>query len=824
MSTKPTLFIEGSLIPNDETVNAEHLATVVPIDMIRDWFRKRISTSGALSARVLILKSSTGSGKSVAVPPMIFQNFYEKGRGSIVVTQPRVLTTVSIVRDQIAASGRWPFLKLGTNLGWQTGQNKNTIGEGLIYMTVGTIAMQLRNLEDSEIIDRYRFILIDEVHETTLELANIILMLKKFMQRNISNPRLPFVVLMSATFDADRYIDYFGLSRADGVPNLIQVAGYAYERIIHWPDVLAQQQSSKRQTSEDNSFTANIARDILAKAGTVPTIAAKVALAIVANAAANLEPNASDIRDILVFLPGEKEIREAAAVIEREKKAKKLNIVVIILTRETVLNKTSDYIMLFRPTDATRIILGTSVAETGLTINTLRHVVDCGYARGIEFVPSLGISGLITKPAPKSRIIQRMGRIGRVASGHYWPLFTRATYDLFINEQWADSEITDISTVLLTAAGANDGRLFVDVLEAAEDNAYFRECNISNVIDVPNVPPFDIVHYSINKLYHMGFLRLVSSDKTADAQPGIHYQMTKMADLAVKLPKISFEAIRIIFGAIAWHLSVLDAVSIAALMHADIRLQKSRSKPIKWSAVYERGLPGYFGRGSKKSGGGDSNASADALEFDYVGGEEALKNERSDIVNRVRLIIADNFLDAIFLLNAMEVVIKESIEEKGDASGCIRAVEAFAVGAGIRPEAIFEFLARRDEIIEGLLGINVRPFMGRQLVLAPEADFMTTVTKFKYVLYESLRQSIATYVPEMNMYKADAGFYFACPEITINNDALESTHFTRKPRKILYDSTSKNIMKQGEDGSNYVFVIDRASALDGFVTIDDKFF
>ena len=225
----PTLLVAGNLVPVDKK---EDLSNIVPIDYIIEWFKQRVNKTG-IGNRVLILKSDTGSGKSTVFPAHLYKWLSGVNpRAKIAVSQPRVLTAISIVREELIGTGYYPYLKLGENIGWKTGSSRKTVDFGLTYMTVDSLAMQLRTRTDEQIMENYQVIVMDEVHELGLGLTYVMYMLKNFLLRNKDNPKLPFVVATSATFDVDKYMRYFNVN----FTSVIQVTGSTYPKHEHFAD------------------------------------------------------------------------------------------------------------------------------------------------------------------------------------------------------------------------------------------------------------------------------------------------------------------------------------------------------------------------------------------------------------------------------------------------------------------------------------------------------------------------------------------------------------------------------------------------------------
>ena len=230
----PTLLIKGKMLPpskaNKKTIKLykEH----TPIEIIIRWFKERMYEFGGKvsspSDRILVIRAKTGSGKSTTLPVEIFRIFKpnsttEYSGPSILVTQPRVLTAQEIAKD-IASSPDWAAdMVLGENIGYSTGSGKLIAkGGGLLYATIGTLLMQLRTPEAKDTIMKlYKFIILDEVHERSMEFDMTVMLMKKFINENYSNKRCPFLILTSATFDVEKYCKYFEISPKTNVMDVI---------------------------------------------------------------------------------------------------------------------------------------------------------------------------------------------------------------------------------------------------------------------------------------------------------------------------------------------------------------------------------------------------------------------------------------------------------------------------------------------------------------------------------------------------------------------------------------------------------------------------
>ena len=228
----PTLLVKGSL----SGAIGEKNKHKVPIDYIIDRIKSKMYEYNRIKPtsvddRIFIIRSETGSGKSTVLPAYVFRLLRGQYTGAktqlstagVICTQPKILTAQALAWDQ-ANDSNYPDLQLGITVGYQSGPFNDKPTSGLIYSTAGILLMQFQKWEDGDIMEKYKFIIIDEAHERSLEIDSLLMYLKKFMLRNITNPRLPFVLLASATLPVEKYKSYFGISD----DNIIGVTGRAY--------------------------------------------------------------------------------------------------------------------------------------------------------------------------------------------------------------------------------------------------------------------------------------------------------------------------------------------------------------------------------------------------------------------------------------------------------------------------------------------------------------------------------------------------------------------------------------------------------------------
>ncbi|XYH95086.1 ATP-dependent RNA helicase HrpA [Sorangium sp. So ce1128] len=321
--------------------------------------------------QVVIVAGETGSGKTTQLPKICLA----MGRGlsaRIGVTQPRRIAATSVAARVAKELG----VELGKEVGYKIRFSDRTSRATYVkYMTDGIVLAEIQG--DPRLSD-YDTLIIDEAHERSLNIDFLLGYLKRLLPRR---PDLR-VIVSSATLETDRFASYFG-----GAP-VIEVSGRTYPvEVIHRPP-----ESGEAEIAE-------------AVANTVEEIT-------------SIDPRG----DILIFLPGEREIHDTMAELERHG-----------LPHTTLLPlygrlPQGDQQRVFQPLPGRRIVLATNVAETSLTIPGIVYVVDAGLARVNRYSPRTGVTQLQIEPISRASADQRKGRAGRVQSGVCFRLYAEQDY------------------------------------------------------------------------------------------------------------------------------------------------------------------------------------------------------------------------------------------------------------------------------------------------------------------------------------------------------------------------------------------------------------
>lgn len=237
----PTLLKPGSIEPASwmSHEQKQKLATIPAIKWILEYLKERVGTRSnppklvpkTIGWRVGIFRSGTGTGKSTVFPPEIYKEFIEstQSRKTVICTQPTVVTTIEIPNQIILYNKNLIFDK---NIGYQTGTLVRKPIRGILFSTVGILLQHLKTLDDDDFMKKYQFIIIDEIHNRTIDVDTTLFMLKEFLTRNFTNPDCPYIILTSGTFDPTNLMKYF-----DCPPHsFLDVKGNSFPIIENFPD------------------------------------------------------------------------------------------------------------------------------------------------------------------------------------------------------------------------------------------------------------------------------------------------------------------------------------------------------------------------------------------------------------------------------------------------------------------------------------------------------------------------------------------------------------------------------------------------------------
>ncbi|HEX2308735.1 MAG TPA: ATP-dependent RNA helicase HrpA [Jatrophihabitantaceae bacterium] len=359
--------------------------------------------------QVVVVAGETGSGKTTQLPKICL----ELGRGRRAMighTQPRRLAART-VSARIAEELGVP---LGAEVGYAVRFDERVSAETSVkLMTDGIL---LTEIQRDRQLRRYDTIVVDEAHERTLNVDFLLGYLKRLLPRR---PDLK-VVITSATIDPERFAAHFG-----NTP-IIEVSGRTYPVEVRYRPVVDPDDPSA-DPDRDMISAITAAVDELAREG----------------------PG-----DMLVFLSGEREIRDAADALRGHTQRWREPVEVLPLYSRL---PTAEQQRVFADHAARRIVLATNVAETSLTVPGIHYVIDPGTARMSRYNTRTKVQRLPIEPISQASANQRSGRCGRVADGVCIRLYSEA--DFASRPEFTQPEIlrTNLASVILQMAALRLG-------------------------------------------------------------------------------------------------------------------------------------------------------------------------------------------------------------------------------------------------------------------------------------------------------------------------------------------------------------------------------
>ena len=342
---------------------------------------------------VVVVCGDTGSGKTTQLPKMALEHCLARGlkRCRVACTQPRRLAAVTMA-ERVAAEMK---CEVGSLVGYQHRFDRRVSRDTCIkFMTDGVLLAETRN---DPLLRAYDVIIVDEAHERSLNVDFLLGILTRILRRR----RDLRVIVSSATLDVARFSDFFG-----GAP-VISVPGRLFPIEVVY-----------RPPREDDEL--DLPRDVTSAIAELP-----------------------EKDDVLVFLPGERDIRETAAALEHSRPND--DIIPLLASLPAAEQRRA-----FHTSPRRRIILATNVAETSVTIPGIRCVVDSGLARISRYVHRTQVQRLQIEPVSQASARQRAGRCGRVGPGTCVRLYSEEDFNS--RDEYTPPEVlrSSLAGVILT--------------------------------------------------------------------------------------------------------------------------------------------------------------------------------------------------------------------------------------------------------------------------------------------------------------------------------------------------------------------------------------
>ncbi|MGB8855673.1 MAG: ATP-dependent RNA helicase HrpA [Burkholderiales bacterium] len=366
--------------------------------------QKKIIADAITNNQIVIICGETGSGKTTQIPKICLE-LKRGAAGFIGCTQPRRIAARSVA-SRLADELR---IELGQAVGYKVRFTDKTKADS--YIKVMTDGILLAETHSDRDLAAYDTIIIDEAHERSLNIDFLLGYVKQLAARRADLK----IIITSATIDAERFSKHF-----DGAP-VVEVSGRLY------PVEVCYRPLEQDEGTEEGDINSGI-------------LAAVDELWSLGNSG-----------DVLVFLPGEREIREAAEALRKHHPPG-----VEILPLYARLSA-AEQDRVFKPAGARRIVLATNVAETSLTVPGIRYVIDTGHARLLRYSVRNKVDMLQVENISQAAAKQRSGRCGRVANGVAIRLYTEEDFNA--REAFTPPEIlrTSLAGVILKMAALNLG-------------------------------------------------------------------------------------------------------------------------------------------------------------------------------------------------------------------------------------------------------------------------------------------------------------------------------------------------------------------------------
>ncbi|MFJ3193857.1 ATP-dependent RNA helicase HrpA [Streptomyces griseoviridis] len=370
--------------------------------------KKDVIAEAIRDHQVVIVAGETGSGKTTQIPKICME--LGRGvRGMIGHTQPRRIAARTVA-ERVAEELDTP---LGQAVGWKV-RFTDQVDPDATFVKLMTDGILLAEIQTDRELRAYDTIIIDEAHERSLNIDFLLGYLAQLLPRR---PDLK-VVITSATIDPERFSRHFGEAP------IIEVSGRTYPVEVRYRPLL-EDVAEESADSDRDQITA------------------------ICDAVEELQGEGKG--DILVFLSGEREIRDTADALEKKYRFTE------VLPLYARLSHAEQH-RVFQPHTGRRIVLATNVAETSLTVPGIKYVIDPGFARISRYSHRTKVQRLPIEPVSQASANQRKGRCGRTSDGICVRLYSEDDFNA--RPEFTDAEIlrTNLASVILqmTAAGLGD--------------------------------------------------------------------------------------------------------------------------------------------------------------------------------------------------------------------------------------------------------------------------------------------------------------------------------------------------------------------------------
>lgn len=417
--------------------------------------------------RVVVVAGETGSGKSTQIPQFILEELLAGGREAqpcnIVVTQPRRISAMSLASrvSQELGCDDGPGSK-SSLCGYQIRmENKSGEWTRLLYCTTGVL---LRKLQHDRHLNSLTHIIVDEVHERSVQSDFLLTILKDIVMRR-SDLQL---ILMSATVDCNKFSAYFNRCPVVSIPGrtfpvevshleeIVEETGYVLEKDSEYcQKILEEEEEVSVAITQKGGKTLQhqemIVRDSPSGWDLGPELdhfssrtrqvlqymnPNKINMDLLVELIAYIEksPQFAQVDGaVLVFLPGLAHIQQLFDLLSSDKRLRDRNRYRIVALHSTLSSKDQASAFTVPPPGVRKIVLSTNIAETGVTIPDVVFVIDTGKTKENKYHESSQMSSLVETFVSKASALQRQGRAGRVRSGFCFRLYPKFRFNAFMD-------------------------------------------------------------------------------------------------------------------------------------------------------------------------------------------------------------------------------------------------------------------------------------------------------------------------------------------------------------------------------------------------------
>ncbi|EFA84360.1 DEAD/DEAH box helicase [Heterostelium album PN500] len=452
---------QQSIANNDKENNdlRSHFNTIIkseknkPILKVRESlpvFAKKKQFIEMLSAnQVMVVTGETGSGKSTQIPQYILEDMVTRGIGSqcnIVCSQPRRISAIGVA-DRVSAE--WyggDKQQLGSMVGYQIrNESKRSAATRLCFVTTGIL---LRMMLDSRPLENVSHIIIDEVHERSMDNDFLLIILKQLLRRR---PNLK-LILMSATLDAKLIANYFGI----GESAIFSIAGFTYPvqnvyledsikltqyKPTNYKRLQQQKQQQQQQDDQQDKESTTTSTSTTSTSTTTSTSGSFDVNNVLEAMDAKMDQKRINHdyiqhlicylvrkevkagKSILVFVPGFSDILQ---IINGLNGSADSNLMWLLPLHSSLTPKDQQRVFERAPASKTKIIVATNIAETSITIDDIGIVVDTGRVNQMSYNAFTKNSMMSECWIAKASARQRAGRAGRTSAGVCYKLFTKS--------------------------------------------------------------------------------------------------------------------------------------------------------------------------------------------------------------------------------------------------------------------------------------------------------------------------------------------------------------------------------------------------------------